>query len=56
MIQRAMNLWDIDKKKCFVVGDSEKDILLAKKLKFFYFKVKFNYDLKKISSQILKII
>jgi D-glycero-D-manno-heptose 1,7-bisphosphate phosphatase len=56
MIQQVMNLWNIDKKKCFVVGDSDNDILLAKKLKFFYFKVKFNDDLKKISSQILKRI
>ena len=56
MILDCKKKWSINEKKSFIIGDSDVDVDLAKKLKFIYFKVKFKDDLKKISSQILKII
>lgn len=56
MILDCKKKWSINEKKSFIIGDSDVDVDLAKKMKFTYFKVKFKDDLKKISSQILKII
>ncbi len=56
MIALCKKKWSINEKKSFIIGDSDVDIDLARKINYRYFRIKFNQDLNKISKKILKLI
>lgn len=56
MILKCKKKWSYNEKKSFVIGDSNADIDLAKKINYRYFRVKFNQNLNTVSKKIIKLI
>ena len=56
MVANCKKKWSINEKKSFIIGDSDVDIDLARKINYRYFRIKFNQDLNTISKKILKLI
>jgi len=56
MINLCKKKWSIYEKKSFIIGDSDVDIDLARKINYRYFKVNFGENLEIISRKILKIV
>jgi D,D-heptose 1,7-bisphosphate phosphatase len=56
MILNCKKKWIINEKKSFIIGDSNVDIDLARKINYRYFRVKFNQNLNIISKKIIKLI
>lgn len=51
MIKKAIKKYNLDKKKCFMIGDRKKDYLAAKKVN-----IKFTYQKKNLYNQVKKLI
>ena len=56
MILKCKKKWSINEKKSFIIGDSDADIDLAKKVNYRWFRVKFNQDFNIISKKIIRLI
>jgi D-glycero-D-manno-heptose 1,7-bisphosphate phosphatase len=56
MILKCKKKWSYNEKKSFIIGDSNSDIDLAKKINYRYFRVKFNQNLNTVSKKIIKLI
>ena len=54
MILECKKKWEIIENKSFIIGDTDADIDLAKKIKYNWFKVKFSQNLDKIATIITK--